>query len=234
VQFFALNTDTGPLRDPTLRRAIGYAIDRPALAAVTGAFPDDRYLPVGMPARSTQHVYPVDGPNVARARALLRGRHPALTLYTCDRPDCVQRARILTANLKAVGITLHVRRFEDQYHAAPGFDLRDSTWFVDEFDPVNILGVPMFGQKLYFDVPTGFTDPTWKRRVRAADRLATTNGRFEAFGELERGLMRGPSPWAAFADPAERMFLSADVGCVTMNPVYGLDYAALCVRDHPS
>jgi ABC-type transport system substrate-binding protein/class 3 adenylate cyclase/tRNA A-37 threonylcarbamoyl transferase component Bud32/streptogramin lyase len=234
VQFFALNTDAGPLRDPTLRRAIGYAIDRPALAAVTGAFPDDRYLPVGMPARSTQHVYPVDGPDVGRARALLRGRHPALTLDTCDRPDCVQRARILTANLKAVGITLHVRRFEDQYHAAPGFDLRDSTWFVDEFDPVNILGVPMFGQKLYFDVPTGFTDPTWKRRVRAADRLATTNGRFEAFGKLERGLIRGPVPWAAFADPAERMFLSADVGCVTMNPVYGLDYAALCVQDHPS
>ena len=92
----------------------------------------------------------------------------------------------------------------------------------------------LFGQHGYVEPPTGFTYPTWKRREIAADRLSIPDGRFAAFGRLADGLMRGPLPWAAYADPVERTFLAARVGCVTLNPVYGLDYAALCVHDHAS
>jgi class 3 adenylate cyclase/ABC-type transport system substrate-binding protein/tRNA A-37 threonylcarbamoyl transferase component Bud32/streptogramin lyase len=234
VRFFSLNTDRGPLEDPTMRRAIGYALDRPALAAVTGAFPDDRYLPVGMPGRSSGHVYPIDGPDIARAKALLHGRAPTLTLYTCLEPECAQRARILASNLKAAGIALRIRRFDNPYGEGLGYDLRDDAWYVDEFDPSNMLGVALFGQHLYFEPPTGFTDSTWKSREVAADRIATPAARFKAFGTLENGLMRGPYPWAAYAVPIDPMFLSADLGCVTLNPVYGLDYAALCTSGHAS
>ena len=234
VRFLSFNTNYGPLRDRALRRAVGFAIDRPALAAVTGAIPDDQYLPVGMPGRSGDHVSPVDGPDLARARALLHGRHPALTLYTCVDPDCAQRARILKANLGAVGIDVRVVMPENMYGSRRGYDLRDDAWYVDEFDPSNMLGVALFGQHGYVEPPTGFTDPTWKRREMAADRLSIPDGRFAAFGKLADGLMRGPLPWAAYADPVERTFLAARVGCVTLNPVYGLDYAALCVHDHAS
>jgi len=74
----------------------------------------------------------------------------------------------------------------------------------------------------------------WKRRETAADSLTQDQGRFATFGSLERGLMRGPYPWAAYAVPTDPMFLSARVGCVTLNPVYGLDYAALCLHDRAS
>lgn len=227
--FFQLNSLDGPLQDATVRRAISYALDRPALAAVNGRTPDDHYLPPGMPGRSEGHVYPLDGPEVAHATALLHGRHPTLTLYTCDAADCSQRARILSANLSAVGIELRVRKFEDQYAAGPGFDIRDAAWYVDEFDPHNMLGTAMFGQPGYVPEPTGFADPAWKAQEQAADGLDAARGRYDAYARLEGAMLRGPAPWAAYADQVDHVFLSARLGCVTISPVYGIDLAALCL-----
>ena len=186
MQYLALNTNHGPLRDPSIRRAVNEALDRPALAAIDGSLPTDHYLPPGMSGvRAEHHVYPIAAPNLAEARALMHGRTLRLTLWTCTTASCAQRATILQNDLAAIGIKLQTRRFRDVRAAGNGYDIRDDGWYADEYDPHNMLGVAMFGQPGYVDPPTTFTDPGWHHRVEQAGRLDANHGRFSVFGNLE-------------------------------------------------
>jgi DNA-binding SARP family transcriptional activator/ABC-type transport system substrate-binding protein len=231
MQYFSLNTDRGPLRDPSIRRAVNEALDRPALAAIDGGIPTDHYLPPGMPgAQDGRHVYTVTGPDLANARALMHGRSARLTLWTCVSAECRQRATILRNNLAAIGITLRIRPMTDQYAGGNGYDIRDDSWPLSEYDPRNVLGTVMFGQPGYIETPTSFTDPSWRRRVEQAATLDAKQGRFAAFGGLELRLMRTAAPWAAYAQTAEDVLLSSRIGCAVQSPVYGLDLAALCLN----
>ena len=44
-------------------------------------------------------------------------------------------------------------------------------------------------------------------------------------------MMRDVSPWAAFGQQVDRIFLSSRVGCTVVNAVYGFDLATMCVND---
>jgi ABC-type oligopeptide transport system substrate-binding subunit len=231
MRYFSLNTDRGPLRDPSIRRAVNEALDRPALAAIDGSIPTDHYLPPGMPGVQTnRHVYPIARPHLATARALMHGRTPHLTLWTCTSAQCRQRATILHDDLAAIGIGLQTKRYGDVYAHGNGYDIRDDGWHVDEYDPHNMLGTVMFGQPDYVDAPTSFTDPAWHQHVEQAAKLDAEQGRFAAFGRLELRLMRTAAPWAAYAQTGEDVLLSSRIGCAVRSPVYGLDLAALCLN----
>ena len=234
MRYFSLNTDRGPLRDPSIRQAVNESLDRPALAAVDGSIPTDHYLPLGMPGvQADRHVYPIARPNLTKARALMHGRSVRLTLWTCNTPDCEQRAAILRTDLAAIGITVHTRRFRDQYAEGNGYDIRDDSWALDQYDPNDVLGTVMFGQAGYVEPPTTFTDRAWHHRVEQAASLDTNQGRFSAFGKLELQLMRDAAPWAGYAETVEDVLLSARIGqdCAIVNRVYGLDLAALCLSN---
>jgi ABC-type transport system substrate-binding protein len=233
MRYLSLNTDHEPLSDLSIRQAVNEALDRPALAAVDGSTPTDHYLPLGMPsARTDRHVYPITGPNLTKARALMHGRTERLTLWTCSNAECARRAAILSTDLAAIGITLHTRRFLDQYAEGNGYDLRDDSWPLGHYDPNDVLGTVMFGRAGYIDPPTTFTDPAWHHRVEQAARLDDQHGRLAAFGRLELRIMRTAAPWAAYAQTTEDVLLSSRIGasCAIENPVYGLDLAALCLR----
>jgi YVTN family beta-propeller protein len=238
MRYLSLNTDRGPLRDPSIRRAVNEALDRSALAAIGGDIQTDHYLPSGMPGvQADRHAYRIAGPNLAKARALMHGRTPRLTLWTCTSAQCAQRAKIVRNDLAAIGITVDTRPFQgqDQYAAGNGYDIRDDSWALGEFDPQDMLGAIMFGQPGYIDPPTSFTDPAWHHRVEQAAKLDAKHGRFAAFGRLELRLMGTAAPWAAYAQTSEDVLLSARIGCAIESPVYGLDLAALCTdRDSQS
>jgi hypothetical protein len=153
----------------------------------------------------------------------------SLTLYTCDDADCVQRAGIFKRDLAAIGISIRIHKLDNQYGPGKVYDLRDDGWYVDEFDPNAMIGVAMLGLSNGLD-PT-FTDPHWLRRFQQVDRLDADHGRFDAFGRLDLTMMRKAAPWAAYAQQIDRILLSANTGCATVNPVYGIDLAALCLND---
>lgn len=78
IRMLVFNTG-GPLfrSNPSLRRAINFALDRKALEATgggpVGASLTDQYLPYAMPGFKDAAIYPLDGPDLARARALAEG-----------------------------------------------------------------------------------------------------------------------------------------------------------------
>jgi hypothetical protein len=97
VQHLAFNTARA-VRDPRLRRAVGFALDRNALVAQRRAdgpsLPTDQYLPPGLPGFRDASTYPLGG-DLERARRLA-GRHRRhVTLITANDAPFPQRAQIV-------------------------------------------------------------------------------------------------------------------------------------------
>ena len=230
LSFYLLNITRPPFDDLSVRRAVAYAIDRPELAAADQAMPADGYLPEDMPGVTGAHVYPVDGPDLAKARALMHGRTATVVLVTCTSGVCREQAQILRRNLAAIGIALRVRQMENVYDADPDtWDLSARQWILDEYDPRGIIGTPMFDADPGLN-PTGYGPAPLRL---ALDQAEATSGaeRADRFGALERRILRTSVPWVTYEQLAAPVFTSARLGCVVASPVYsGADLAALCLN----
>jgi peptide/nickel transport system substrate-binding protein len=237
VDFFALNSHRPVFADPRLRRAVNYAIDRRALAALGDGFvpllpeqPTDDYLPPGLPGHTGVRVYP-DTPDVAKARRLVAG-HAGTTvvLYTCDATPCPQQAEIVKHDLGRIGLHVIVKALtQDALNAElarPGapFDMAWVGWIPDYLDPDAMLNVLIAGDTV---VP-GLDDAGARARLQAAARL-TGARRYVTYARLDAALVRRAAPLAAFGNLSDHDFFSARMGC-EVHTVYGMDLAALCVN----
>ncbi len=244
LAFLNLNTSRPLFSDVRWRRAVNYAVDRRALARtgnlVTGPFsaiPTDQYLPPSMPGASRESLYPLSGDPRAARRLAPAGGGKAI-LYTCNLPFCRQQAQIIRSNLGAIGLDVDVREFpinemfERAGRRGEPFDILAAHWAADWADPADFLNV-LLDQRIR---PRGnanlayFTDAAFARRL---DRVALLSGeaRYSAYKTLSAELARDAAPWVAYASGTSRDFFSARIGCQVFQPVYGMDLAALCIRD---
>jgi ABC-type transport system substrate-binding protein len=243
VGYLALNTQRPLFRDnPQLRRAINFALDRPALARVFGtgaAQPTDQYLPPGFPGYRDVHLYPLGGPDLATARRLARGhlRGGKAVYLACPGSDCRDRAVIVAQDLRKIGLDVEIHAGYGQYVLAgvrsTGFDIADVVTRPDYGDPYGIVEKLLDGRVIR---PIGntnlsyYADPAFSRAVDAAQRLRGP-ARIRAYAKLDAHVARRSAPLAAYANVNARVFLARRVGCVTYQPVFGLDIAGLCLRD---
>jgi DNA-binding SARP family transcriptional activator/ABC-type transport system substrate-binding protein len=240
----AMNTSRGIFRDARLRRAVNYALERGALAAQLGPLlggPSDQYLPLGMPGSRNTHVYPLTRPNLARAKALARGRGGRAMLWTCNLPGCLARAEIIRRSLAPLGI--HVTVNSDFPVGAAivatskrgaNFDLFPFMSTADLPDPGSFLRSLFDGSLLRATGNTNvsyFDDAVVNTRLAHADRLSG-RAREQAFGRIAADLARNQAPIAVFSQPYQAEFVSKRLGCLTEQPAFGgLDLAALCLRE---
>jgi class 3 adenylate cyclase/ABC-type transport system substrate-binding protein/tRNA A-37 threonylcarbamoyl transferase component Bud32/streptogramin lyase len=237
LRWLALNTRSGPLADIDARRAINAAIDRPALAAADGGIPADQYLPLPlMGTAQDQHQYSVTGPELARAKRLWAGRADRLVLLTCKSPLCTQQSNVLRKNLAGIGVHLVVRAVTDPSSASPrGVDMRLDNWYLDEYDPSNLIGPRSAPETVLFSDdstanPFGNQSDRLTRKAEAAQRLSG-DPRGEAFSALAQEALRTWAPWAVFEQMGQPAFFSARLGCISSSPAYfGIDIARLCIR----
>jgi DNA-binding SARP family transcriptional activator/ABC-type transport system substrate-binding protein/streptogramin lyase len=215
----AFDTQHGRFADPRLRRAVNYALDRPALAAALGDLVTDHYLPPGMPASRERHVYPLGGPDLRRARALAGARTGPAVLAVCGDPDCVEAGQIIRADLEHIGLHIELRPYAGAIAPAttrPGADIVLARVFAPYPDPVAFLKTALGGRFA-------------QDRLDKLTRLDRSQ-RFAAASRLEFQLMRGPAPLAALGTPAIPEFFSARVSCHIFQPLqFGTDLASLCL-----
>ena len=228
VSFLTLNANRPLFADLRMRRAVNFAIDRSAMAALQLGEPFDHYLPPGTPGYRAAHIYPLDHPDVAAARRLTGGRGARAVLYNCAYSPCVDQAQIVKRNLRAIGIDVEVKQFHGNTLQSklntPGepFDIANNGWFNDYNDPANILNT-------FFDNTPFFSDPAYNRALDAAAKL-TGPRRYRGYGQLDLDLARNAAPFAAYATVNSYAFFSARVGCQLYVPDYQWDLAALCIR----
>jgi YVTN family beta-propeller protein len=226
-----------------LRRAVNYAIDRPALVAQGLRFangspyfagaPSADYIPASMAGAKDLHLYPVNGPDLRRAKRIAGRVHATAIMYTPNIAPWTQEAQIIRRDLAPLGIDVQVKEFAigDYFtritRRGEPFDLAVSG-YLEAPDPVGLLA--FFGSS-----PNGqptisnFDDPAFNRKLRAAEKLSGAS-RDRAASRLALELERDDAPLAAIGTNASRDFFSARMGCQVYQPVYGIDLAALCLR----
>jgi DNA-binding SARP family transcriptional activator/ABC-type transport system substrate-binding protein/streptogramin lyase len=252
IDYLVFNARRPLFSDARLRKAVNFAIDRRAISETYGWPAADHYIPPGMPGYRNAHLYPTGRPDLARARALARGRGGRAVLHVCgDTPLCTQWARIIRGNLAEIGIEVVVRVSSDPLAraAAEGADMvlaRMSASFDRSYyqDPVtfleNLLAVPRSRTRLRREVtaecfPCG-VPPGWfrtRRFERKLERIRRLGGREReaAAGTLDLEIAR-TAPGAVLVSETVSQFFSARMGCQTFQPLYfGVDLAALCMRE---
>jgi YVTN family beta-propeller protein len=237
LDFLTLNTHRSLFADTRLRRAVSYAIDRSALArlgGLSGVLPDeptDDYLPPGVPGAGNVQTYPLTA-DITAARSLAGHRAATVVLYTCDTPPCPQQAQIIKTDLAAIGLTVKVDEFTLQTLytriARPGeaFDMASIGWGADYPDPADMLNVALESGAIF----PAFDDPSYQQKLAAAEQL-TGPIRYLTYARLDADLVRYAAPWVAFGNASTHELFSSRIGCQTYG-TYGLDLAALCVRNN--
>ncbi len=242
-----MNTSRPLFADVRLRRAVNNAIDRTALVAQGARFaevnpfnagwPTDDLLPPTIDGAPDLHLYPVAGPDIARARQLAGHVQATAIMYTPNQSPWLEEAQIVRANLEPLGIDVQVKEFPiDDYFVRIGrrgepFDLAISGWASGTTDPGQVLA-NFDGSTIHASDNTNFSyidDPALDRQLHAAAELSGPQ-RYRAYAQLELVIERDIVPAAAIAVDASRDFFSAHVGCQVYQPVYGTDLGALCVR----
>jgi ABC-type transport system substrate-binding protein/DNA-binding SARP family transcriptional activator len=248
VRYLHMNIRRSLFSDVRVRRAVNYAIDRAKLAAQGERFaevnpfnagaPTDDLLPPTIAGAADFKLYPVNGPDLARAQKLAGTLHATAIMYTPNLAPWLQEAQIVRQNLKPLGITVEIKEFPiGDFFTRIGrrdepFDLAVSGWAFGSTDPAEALAI-FDGSTISARDNSNFSyldDPGLDRQIRSAAALSGAR-RYRAYEGLAFKVEKDLIPVAAFADNASRDFFSARMGCEVYQPVFGVDLAALCLRD---
>jgi ABC-type transport system substrate-binding protein/class 3 adenylate cyclase len=246
ARYLHMNTSRPLFSRVRLRRAVNYAIDRPALVAQGNRFvggnpfnagePTDDYLPPPVAGATDFHLYPLSGPDLPRAKRLAGRVRAVAIMYTPNVPPWRQEAQIIRRDLKPLGLDVQVKEFPlgDYFsrisRRGEPFDLAVSGWALGP-DPGDDLGIfdgstirPTNNSNVsYFD------NPAFNRKLKAAAKLSGAK-RYRAYSRLALELERDGVPAAAIETSTSRDFFSARIGCQVYQPVFGMDITALCLR----
>jgi peptide/nickel transport system substrate-binding protein len=241
LRHIVFNTSRPLFRDnAALRRAVNFALNRRNLARAATSTPlsdrlTDQYLPPSLPGFKDADIYPLERPNLARARALARGnlRGGKAVLYSNSDPQVLAIAQAARQQLAAVGLDVEVRPlplpalYSRIYRPGEPWDLVLTVWasdFVDPFQFINVLFDPQF-------VLTGnvgrFDSRSYTSRMRETARLQGAE-RYRAYGELDVRMARDAAPSAPLSFFNEATLVSKRVGCVVLRPT--LDLTAVCLK----
>jgi ABC-type transport system substrate-binding protein len=207
--------------NPALRRAISYAIDRRAYAAQAGPYsgqPWSRLFNPGVPGWRNVNPYPVDRPDLTKARQLAAGhfRDGKITLlYRYSGTVGPAQAQIVRQDLINLGfepgnITMKPQHYDD-------FDpMRDADigvsmgWCSDYPDPYDWINVLLYGGSLAEEYNVNYSKmdlPKWNEKMEAAARLVGPK-RFKVYGQLDLDIMRQVAPMAVERTYNNRYFFS--------------------------
>jgi peptide/nickel transport system substrate-binding protein len=245
VNMFMLNTSRPLFRkNPKLRQALNFAVDRKALTRELGPLPlsgtpSDQYLSPGMAGFRNERIYPLDGPDLKKAKQLAKGhmRSGKAVLYAATTPPRdVAMAQILQRNLKAIGLELEIKEFPTpqlvfEKLATPGepFDIArvGFTYAPDPSSALSIFDGRLIGEPDN-DNFSYFNSPKYNRLLEAASRLPPGPERYRAYGELDVELARNGAPAIPLSYLKAHTLVGPRTGCVVLNP--GLDITAVCLK----
>lgn len=242
VRYVVMNTSRPEFRNNVpLRRAVNFALDRPALLQARGGSlagkVTDHYLPSGFPGFRHERLYPLKRPDLGRARALARGhtRGGTAVMYAQSSGPTVEEAKIVKTDLARIGIDVEIRLFPGeqlfQRLFTPGepYDLALVGWFPDYQDPYDFLNSLLDGRQL--TIPNSpnlsrFNSPQYNRLLARAAQLRGPS-RYQTYGRLDVQLARDAAPLAAYMEANDVTIVSRHAGCLVQRRV---DLTAVCLR----
>ena len=242
VTYLALNTSRPAFKNANVRKAVNYAIDRPAILRVGGLLAGkrtDQILPPSIQGFRDAKLYPIQGADPNKAKQVSGGSGADVTILHTTSPSSVARGQILQYNLKQMGLNpkLKPQPFGVAIKTAgtkgADFDAFLIAWFADYPDPYDFINVLMDGNNIqdannsnyaYLDVPK------YNKAMAQAAQLSGS-ARYAAYGKLDVDLMRNEAPWAPAFNGNTREFIGARLTNYIYHPVYaGAILNALAIK----
>jgi peptide/nickel transport system substrate-binding protein len=242
LRMFVLNTSRPLFKNNVrLRQAVNFAVNRRAIMRELGpasGYLTDQYMAPGLPGFRNEHIYPLERPDVARARLLAKGhlRSGRAVMYTQDGAANAAQAQILQRNLAAIGLDVEIKMFPGlslfQKLATQGepFDIGRVRW-LSELPAPSLLNDLFDGRTIgrpdninwsYFNSPKVQPSPRCSLEARGRARPLSPVRRARR-RDLET---RGPAIPLAYENVLT--LVSRRTACVVLNP--SLDLAAVCLR----
>ena len=159
-------------------------------------------------------------------------------LYTCNEAPCPERAQLIQANLKAIGIDVSIRTFPRSVQFTKE-GVKGEPFDIADEGLVRRLRRPV---ELHQQAPGRAHDPGHEQRqllVLQRPGLQPQDGRGQArsariatprSAALDEDLARNAAPLVAWSVPNNIDFVSSRVGCYQFQPVYFMNLATLCLK----
>ncbi|HEX6699253.1 MAG TPA: ABC transporter substrate-binding protein [Gaiellaceae bacterium] len=231
TDYVALNTSRPTFSNVTLRKAVNYAIDRPAMLRVRGAFAGkrtDQILPPGMGGFRDVKLYPLKGADYKKAKALAGNKCGKIRLDSTTSSTGQALAQVAKYNLTQIGCDVDVKLYQGfQIYTADGtkgepYDAALVGWNQDYPDPYDFLDILLNGNNIQNDNNNNlayFNNAKVNRMLGQANRLIGP-ARYKAYGNLDVMIAKNYAPWASYDNRNLREFVSKRTGGYIFQPAY--------------
>jgi peptide/nickel transport system substrate-binding protein len=234
LHYLVFNTRRPLFRGARLRRAVNFALDRRRILAVSGLYgrPTDQILPPAMPGYKPFALYPLDAPDLARARQLAGHQQRAAILAVSGPLTDDYIANEVADELGRIGITVQIT-YPSSITRAGAWDIAIYDWTADYADPYDFINVLLDGRIRNSEDLGGFDNRSFDTRMATAATLAGP-ARYTAYSNLDAALMRSEAPIAPLADVYQPELTSSHVNidCEFFSPQHAglLDLVTTCLR----
>jgi peptide/nickel transport system substrate-binding protein len=233
VLYWAMNTTRAPFNNLAARKAVEWALDRPATVRLLGKYAGkrtDQILVPGIPGFRDFHLYAIKGADVATAKkvggAAING---TVAIFHSTSPTAVNIAQIASYNLQQIG-------FQTKFKPTPGsvyykvlgtkgvdFDIARAGWCADYFDPFDYINVLLDGRSIQDANNVNFAYLNSPTLNAAMDKAAALSGsaRANAYAALDLNVMKNYAPWAPYSVLSDVFFTSARVSNWVYQPYFG-------------
>jgi peptide/nickel transport system substrate-binding protein len=224
VDYMAMNNARAPFNNVNVRKAVEYAIDRPAQVRLLGAYAGKRtsqLLVPGIPGYKPFNAYPLKGADVSKAKSVggaAIAAAPALNVIHTTSTAATNRAQVAEFNLKQVGFkTNDVPTPATNYYQV--IQTKGTTynfvtnggWCADYFDPFDYLNVLFDGRKIQAANNNNYAYFNNASFNKGLDHAASLSGsaRAAAYAQLDQQLMTKYAPVVPYLVATNRYFVSS-------------------------
>jgi ABC-type transport system substrate-binding protein len=239
VSYMSMNNDRAPFNQLSLRKAVEYAIDRPAQVRLLGAYAGKRtsqILVPGIPGYKAYNAYPIKGANVAKAKQVGGSgiaSAPSINFVHTTSRTSVNRAQLAEFNLKQAGFTTtDVPTPSTNFYQVVGTKgttynmTSNGGWCADYFDPYDYLNVLFDGRNIQAANNVGYSYFNNASFNAGLDHAASLSGaaRSAAYAKLDQDLMVKYAPVVPYVISTNRYFTGTRVHNWIYSTYLGLPY----------
>jgi ABC-type transport system substrate-binding protein len=239
VNYMGLNTARAPFDNVNLRKAVEYAIDRPAQVRLLGAYAGKRtsqILVPGIPGYKPFNAYPLAGADIAKAKQVggsAIASAPTVNVVHTTSTYSTNRAQVAEYNLKQVGFKINdqptpaTNYYQVIETKGTSYNLvTNGGWCADYFDPYDYLNVLFDGRKLQAANNVNYTYFNNADFNKGLDHAASLSGaaRAAAYAKLDQDLMVKYAPAVPYLISTNRYFTSSRVKNWIYSSYFGEPY----------
>jgi ABC-type transport system substrate-binding protein len=235
TSWWALNTlPNQPFAAVKLRKAVNWAIDRPAMVRVAGKYGGrrtDQILPPSMPGfieNNSLYAYAGANPTLAKKVAGDTSNVPTIRVLTRSSASNVNRGQLMRYELEQMGLKAKTEAIPtSQLFSRAGnpksgqYDMALLGWQADYPDPSNFINVLFNGA----DVPTtdagsnnwSFFNSAKYNALMNKAALLSGQARYKAYGNMDISMMKDEAPVAPYINSSNRILVSSKISNFTYN-----------------